>query len=161
MIGPEQLADAFALNLRVIKRQTAGLTNDDSLLQPPVRGNCMNWVLGHVAESRAAVLQELGAEPVVERAALARYAREGEPVIAAGQGVLALDALLEALERAQAGIAAGLARATPEALAREARVGGRTMTVAQRVFGLYFHETYHLGQLELLRQLAGTDDKVI
>ena len=23
------------------------------------------------------------------------------------------------------------------------------------------HETYHLGQTELLRQLAGTDDKVI
>ncbi len=25
---------------------------------------------------------------------------------------------------------------------------------------MYFHETYHLGQTELLRQLAGTNDKV-
>src|SRR5215217_5719997 len=99
MIGPEQLADAFALNLRVIKRQTAGLTNEDSLLQPPVRGNCMNWLLGHIAESRAAVLQELGAEPLVERAALARYARNEEPVTAHGEGVLTLEELLDTLER--------------------------------------------------------------
>jgi hypothetical protein len=27
--------------------------------------------------------------------------------------------------------------------------------------GLLWHETYHLGQLELLRQLAGTDDALI
>jgi hypothetical protein len=40
-------------------------------------------------------------------------------------------------------------------------VDQRTTTVGQRVLGLYFHETYHVGQLELLRQLAGTGDKVI
>jgi hypothetical protein len=35
------------------------------------------------------------------------------------------------------------------------------MTVGQRLFGLYFHQTYHIGQTELLRQLAGVNDKVI
>jgi hypothetical protein len=29
------------------------------------------------------------------------------------------------------------------------------------VFFLYFHETYHVGQTELLRQLAGKNDQVI
>lgn len=78
-----------------------------------------------------------------------------------GAGVLSLDRLLEALERAQEGIVAGLGHATPVELAKEIEVGQHTMTVGQRLFGLYFHETYHTGQTELLRQLAGTDDKVI
>lgn len=34
-------------------------------------------------------------------------------------------------------------------------------TRLQRVNGLIWHEIYHLGQLEMLRQLAGTNDKII
>ncbi len=34
-------------------------------------------------------------------------------------------------------------------------------TLGERVLELYFHETYHTGQTEILRQLAGVDDKVI
>lgn len=34
-------------------------------------------------------------------------------------------------------------------------------TLGERVLGLYFHETYHTGQTEILRQLAGVDDRVI
>jgi hypothetical protein len=161
MIEAEQLAESFALNLRVIKMQAAGLTTDDSLRQPPVRGNCINWVLGHIAENRLRVLRALGEDPVAEEGTLIRYASESEPVTASGEGVLALEQLLDTLERAQAGIAAGLARATPEALAREVPVGERATTVGRQVFFLYFHEAYHVGQLELLRQLAGTNDKVI
>jgi len=31
----------------------------------------------------------------------------------------------------------------------------------KRIFFLYFHETYHVGQTELFRQLAGKDEKLI
>ena len=34
-------------------------------------------------------------------------------------------------------------------------------TLADWVAFLHWHETYHVGQLELLRQLAGTNDKII
>jgi hypothetical protein len=34
-------------------------------------------------------------------------------------------------------------------------------TRGARLFFYYFHETYHVGQTELLRQLAGRDDKII
>jgi hypothetical protein len=47
------------------------------------------------------------------------------------------------------------------ALAREYASGDRKTTVGQRAFFLYFHETYHVGQTELFRQLAGKDDKII
>ena len=49
----------------------------------------------------------------------------------------------------------------PIALAEvvETRFGERP--VGQHVAGLHWHETYHTGQLELLRQLAGKNDAII
>jgi uncharacterized damage-inducible protein DinB len=58
-------------------------------------------------------------------------------------------------------LAAALPRLTADDLARMVRDHRGEITLANRLFFLYFHETYHTGQTELLRQLAGTDDKVI
>ena len=161
MIDPEQLADAFGLNLNIIKRQTEGLTHGDSLRQPPFRGNCLNWVLGHIAANRNVVLETLGEDPALSDAEAARYVSGSQPVTGEGEGAMILEEMLHALETAQERIVAGLHRASPADLSREIEVSQRTTTTAQRLFGLYFHETYHTGQTELLRQLAGTDDKVI
>ena len=161
MIDPEYLANAFALNLNIIRMQTEGLTHEDSLLQPPFRGNCLNWVLGHIAVNRNRVLQVLGEELILSEEEAVRYQAGSEPVTGDEEGPLTLIMLCAALERAQEGIAAGLQRITPEELTTEIEVGEHTMTHGQRLFSLYFHETYHTGQTELLRQLAGTDDKVV
>lgn len=161
VLTAKQLAAAFALNVRVLKRQVAGLTHADSLRQPPVRGNCLNWVLGHIAIHRDYVLGALGQEPTLDRAAADRYGYGSEPVLGDGAGVLSLETLLAAIDQGQGRIAAALEAASAAELAREATTDGRTMPVAQRVFGLYFHDTYHIGQTEFLRQLAGTDDKVL
>ena len=75
--------------------------------------------------------------------------------------MLPLEELLRLLAASQEPLAAALGRATPDDLAREWQVGQRTTTVGAWVFFLYFHETYHVGQTELLRQLAGADDKII
>ena len=160
MLTPAELTGAFARNLSILKTQADGLTNADSLMQPPFRGNCLNWVLGHIAENRDSVLEALGEQPVMSTAGV-RYKRESEAVTAAGEGVLPLEELLARLDRSQERLAAALSRTDEEALARDFRSGERRLTVAQRVFFLYFHETYHVGQTELLRQLAGKNDKVI
>jgi len=59
----ETLADYYGLTYRVIKRQLEGVTHEESLVQPPFRGNCLNWVLGHIVVSRATVLTTLGEIP--------------------------------------------------------------------------------------------------
>jgi uncharacterized damage-inducible protein DinB len=160
MIDNEQLAKAFALNLNLIRMHTKDLTHKDSLLQPPFRGNCMNWVLGHIAVNRNRVLQLLGEEMILTEDEAARYEAGSEPIIRQEEGVLSLVMLLAALERAQKDIEAGMQRVTPEELASNIEIGQQSMSVGQRLFGLYFHETYHTGQTELLRQLASTEDKV-
>jgi len=161
MIRPQELAGAFERNLEMIKMQTKGLSHEDSLLQPPFRGNCLNWVLGHIVETRDRILELLGELPIGGEGVRARYGYGSEPVCADGEGVLRLETLLEALERSQERINAALQRITVEELTKETEDHRGKTRVAERLFFLYFHETYHTGQTELLRQLAGVNDKVI
>lgn len=161
MLTPQQLSDAFARNVAILKNQAAGLSHADSLIQPPVRGNCLNWVLGHLVENRNSVLAAVGLEATTDPALLARYRRESAPVLAERDARLTLEELLAALDRSQESLAARLATIGGEELARERPFAGRTRPGDQLLFFLYFHETYHVGQAELLRQLAGKDDKVI
>ena len=160
MLTPQQLADDFGRNARIIAQQTAGLTHADSLLQPPTRGNCLNWVLGHIAVYRDYILDMLGEEKIVGEAPGARYGRESAPILGDGEGVLPLDTLLAALDQGQGRIAAALARASADDLARDAPTS-EPMTVGRRLCMLFWHDSFHTGQTEPLRQLAGTNDQVL
>ncbi len=161
MIGANDLIDAFARNVNIVKMQTKDLTHEDSLRQLPFHGNCLNWVLGHITENRDHILELLGEPPQIGELGT-RYKRGSDPLTDAGDGTLRLEELLAWLDRAQERIAAALGKMDEAALSREITTGNnRKATIGQRVFFLYFHETYHVGQTELFRQLAGKDDKVI
>lgn len=161
MISIDNLAEAFARNANIVKMQTKDLTHEDSLRQQPTHGNCLNWVVGHLIENRDAVLKLLGEPP--EFGALGeRYKRGSEVLTESNESVLRLEELLAWLDRSQTRVLAALSRTDEAALAREITTShNRTATVGQRIFFLYFHETYHVGQTELFRQLAGKHDKVI
>jgi hypothetical protein len=161
MITTDDLVGGLGRNLDIIKAQTKGLSHADSLLQLPFRGNCLNWVLGHIAGTRNTMVQSLGEEPILSRAQLARYGYGSEPVCGEEEGILELAELLAMLESAQKGIAARLAGMTQDDLATEVKSFLGTTTLAQLLFFLYWHESYHVGQTETLRQLAGKDDAVI
>jgi uncharacterized damage-inducible protein DinB len=156
MTTSETLAEYYGLTYRVIHRQLNGLTHEDSLLQPPFRGNCLNWVLGHIVFSRGTALTLLGENLSWTGAESARYIRNSEPVTSPEQA-LPLERLLSDLEESQTRILAGLQRIPTEKL--DTVIGDET--VAEKITFLHWHETYHVGQLELLRQLAGKNDKVI
>lgn len=161
MITNKQLIEAFERNVRVIQMQTKGLSQADSLLQMPFRANCMNWVVGHVLANRDAILKSLGEQPLLGDQEIEVYNRESKPVNEEGAGVIPLEKMLDMLPRGQERIAACLAELDPEKFTTEIKVGNQMRTLGERLFFLYFHETYHVGQTEYLRQLAGKDDKVI
>ena len=161
MITPQDLAGMFERNLDIVRQQTKGLSHADSVLQPPFRGNCLNWVLGHIADSRNTVLQQLGQPPILSEAQAKRYGYGSEPVCGDGADILRLEELLPLLEGSQRSIEAALGRITPEELGKEMQSFMGPRTLGFMLHFLCWHETYHLGQTELLRQLAGTGDKVI
>lgn len=160
MLDANQLADAFDRNVQIIKRQCEGLTHEDSLLQTPFNINSLNWIIGHITDNRDNVLRLLGVEPAFGDEGT-RYRRNSEPVKGEGEGILKLDRLLTILETGQAGISTALRNATPDMLNREVEAMGRKQSIGQWLFFLYFHDTYHTGQTDLLRQVAGKNDKII
>ena len=162
MLSPSALAEAFSRNVELIKLQTAGLTDEESLIQLPFRANCMNWIVGHLVTNRNTIFRLLQHEELIERTPLERYERESGPISGAGDGVLPLEQLLGSLEQAQSRLRNLLGEIEEEELARSvAFFGKRSMPVAEWLFFFYFHDTYHTGQTEILRQAAGKDDKVI
>lgn len=161
MITKEQLAEGFALNLRLIKMQIAELTHTDSLAQSPYNINCLNWVLGHIAVSRDGVLRLLGEVPLLNEAETSRYKTDSDPITGDGPDIIQLQRLLEILETGQERIDAGFARLSDDDLSQEIQVGERYVPLSVRLHGFYFHDTYHTGQTELLRQVAGANDKII
>ncbi len=162
MITPTYIAEGYQRNVDIIKRQTKGLSNEQSLLQLPFRANCMNWLVGHVLANRYNVLKLLGAERAADAARVKRYLTESEPITGPGDGVLSLGDLLGALDQAQAQLSTRLAQITPSELEPQvAFFGSRTLSVAEWLVFFYFHDSYHTGQTEIMRQAAGTDDKII
>jgi len=122
----------------------------------------MNWIVGHLVTNRYNVLKLLGSELPSGAERLKRYARESDPIQPDSAGLLPLVDLIELLAQAQIQIAALLAEITPDVLDRQvAFFGQRSQSVAEWLFFFYFHDTYHTGQPEILRQAAGKDDKVI
>ena len=147
----------FERNRRLLHSQAEGLTHTQSLLQPPA-GNCFNWVLGHIVVHRDKVISACGGRPVMDDAQTARYQNESDPVTADGEDVVAFDVLLELLDASQDQLAEVVASAD---LAELQSVGDREVPLWKRIHFWYFHDTYHAGQTELLRGLAGFTDKVI
>jgi len=161
MITSQEIADSYALNMRLIKLQTDGLSHDDCLVQTAYNINSLNWVLGHIAVNRDNVLRALDEEPLLSDSESARYKRGSEPVKADDGLILPLESLLEVLERGQDTIAELLNHLSVEDMDREIQSGENTVSLGSRLFGLYFHDTYHTGQTDLLRQVAGKNDAVI
>lgn len=161
MISATSLASAFSRNCEIIKMQAEGLTHQDSLRQLPFRANCMNWIVGHLVANRSHIFKLLEADHLVDEQTFSRYERESEPILRDGPGVLPFEDLLQSLEQSQKHLEGILDAIHPDDLQRtDAFFGSRVMTVADWLFFFYFHETYHVGQTEILRQAAGMNDKV-
>ena len=162
MISPAHLGEAYQRNVEIIKIQTEGLSQEESLLQLPFRANCMNWIVGHIVTNRYTVLKLLGIENPTGANHVRRYGRESQPITREEDDVLPLVELLKLLEQTQAQLETSLARIKPSALEQQiAFFGNQSQSVAEWLMFFYFHDTYHTGQTEILRQAAGKDDKII
>lgn len=156
----DTLIEKFQLTSYIIHRQTEGISDEESVIQPPVRGNCMNWVLGHILTERNFILRLLGYEPVFTPSESEGYQRESDPVLSINHG-LPFGQLIAKLDISQQRIEDGLRAITSERLAEMDEAGTRKEQVGALIAYIHWHETYHTGQFELLRQLAGKNDKVI
>lgn len=146
----------------VVAANADGLTHEESLVQPRPAGNCPNWVMGHLLQVYNEALGLLGQEPVMEAAALERYARGAPPIRDAAEA-REFGELLGAWEEAVARIDAGLAELDPEMLDQPAPASPENNpeeTIRTLLSTILFHQTYHAGQLGLLRRLVGREGAI-
>jgi hypothetical protein len=145
--------DSYQVTHMLISRMIKGISHADSVVQPPFRGNALNWVVGHIIAGRNEALMFLGGEPVWSEEELALYKTGSEPITDDDQGI-PLEQLRDALDETQERLSDRLDGISEEELEEvvETRFGPRP--VGEHVNGLHWHETYHTGQLELLKELA-------
>jgi len=159
MTGSERMIQLYERTHWVIVKQTGGLTHADSLKQLPFRGNCLNWVLGHILVYRDKVLNLLGERSILNESELGLYKRESTP-ITDSESSINLEELLKRLAESQERLLVALETVTPDSL--DTKVDeAKEQIVRERIEFLQWHETYHVGQLEILRQLAGKNDSII
>lgn len=150
----DNLIAMYARNLAFINDLTAGLTHADSLAQPPAPGNCINWVVGHILAYRNRILNILGQPPVFDEVTAARYACDSKPVLGDEPGIGILEDMLQTLDESQQKIATAMQALSPDDARKAWTFGQNTMSAAEWMLYLLRHEAYHVGNLELLRQVA-------
>ena len=156
----QTIIDLLKINQAVIRREMNGITQAESLVQPPYPGNCLNWVLGHILTGRDTILRLMNLEPEFTPDQTAVYDRGSAPLTNPGQAVDVED-LLERLNSSQRKLIARLEEIGAAGLEMEVAFGRGSEPLGGAIAFLQWHEAYHTGQLDILRQVAGKNDHVI
>jgi len=158
MIEVTELIALFKRTHGVIHAHCKGLSHSDTIILPDFHANSFNWTLGHLINSRDSMLEALGESRQMVEAERKMYERDSERLIGMETAV-PLERLLSLFDASQEKIM-GLLVNSPERLTVMFNEENGT-TVGDWIHFLNWHETYHSGELAVLRQLAGTNDKII
>ena len=148
------LEQQIFFNLGALKMNLAGITHEESLIQPQPGGNCLNWIVGHILANRKGILGLLGKDPAWNNEEAAPYQRGSEPLTDPDKAK-DLGEMVALLEAAQESILAGLSEISEEQLQAASPNEKLGDTVETMLAGLVFHEAYHVGETGILRRLLG------
>lgn len=141
-----------------IKQQTQGLTHENSVKQFPFGGNCLNWNLGHVVVARWNVLALLGNRNDIWNFDEARRYIPGSDPIVEADDAIALERLLEILDKTQVALIQTLSSLSTDKLNSSVENGIMGSSLGDELAYYQSHESWHAGQIELGRRLAGKTD---
>jgi uncharacterized damage-inducible protein DinB len=158
MAGLDDLIEQFRFNTEAILQRLLGLERDRLLRRPDGRGNHVVWLLGHIAGARGIILEWLGAGerfPLLE---------DDHRLFGMGSKIEDEDEyppteeLLDRLKTRGEALCEAIAGLSEEDANRkfeiELPLGRRTVRDMLRF--MYFHETYHYGQLSYLASWLGS-----
>jgi uncharacterized damage-inducible protein DinB len=146
------IAIIFAFNDYFVLQALEGLTQEELWRAPTSHNNSMLWVAGHVAQTRASVLQMLGEQIDTGWGNLFDRGAKVEDRKQYPSGPEVARVLREVNPRLRAALSA----LTDEQLNRPASLpipGLKTFTDELAFFAL--HDSYHVGQLAYIRKSLG------
>jgi hypothetical protein len=145
----------------MLLQQVEGLSHADSLIQPQPSGNCLNWVMGHLAGNLQIILDVLDAPHPSDVPDYKRYGYGSKPVTGDAPDVVRLETIVAHYGLLSDAICARLELMNEEQFEEEIENFMGKVTRGWASFFFFFHNTYHIGQLEQLRNLAGRTEKII
>lgn len=150
-MNPGHFSRLFEMSYATMFRNLEGITHDESLVTPPTGGNCLNWVLGHIVATRNRMLPMLRLSAIWPPEHAFFYSGRDEAQWTPG-GAFHLDALKADLARSQQLLNGAFDTLAPNDLV-ELTDNGQPLSDVIGFF--HFHESYHGGQIALLRRVLG------
>jgi len=156
----ETIAYVFGAAHRILMANLAGVSQEESLMCARETANGINWLAGHILNSRGRLARVLRAGgPFLTDLESTYYGRGSRP-IHAGDPCANLEQLADGLRESAEKISARLATMTDAELDAEIDpklfpIPPEKPTVAAMVTFLVFHEAYHNGQIGLNRRAIG------
>ena len=132
-----------------------GLEHGETILRLPGNSNCMNWVLGHIALYRDAMLGAIGRETYMDKSSIGMYGYGSDPIVEESPCVdlMNLKDMLgksyEVLQECLKENSECLDYSTPDGL-----IVKKGANVVEHFAHLWGHESIHVGELSALRELA-------
>ncbi len=148
----QELIRSYESNSWLIHRLMDDVTNAESLMRPPFPANNANWVLGHMLSSRHVALLTLGEPPFMPDEVKVVY-ESGSPMLNDPARARDFRLLLDDVNDSNDLLADALQRTSAAQLNSVVDTPFGRQAVWERIAGLQWHETFHLGQLDSLKTL--------
>jgi len=148
----------YGMLARIMQLNTDGVTHEESLVRAVPTGSHINWVLGHVVATRCLLLLGLRQESPWSEETLAIYRRGSSGAVEANY--LPFDEIVRAFHVTQERILSGIGTVSDEEMITVSSASPKPEPAGATLLRLAIHEGYHLGQIGILRRVAGKDGTI-
>jgi len=146
----QSISEDYEFHTMLIHRFVDGITHEESLLQLPFRHNCMNWIFGHIVTNRSHVLETVAAKHSWRDEVRALYQTDTPPIKPDGASVR-VEKLVAYLDESVILLKSALEDMSDEQLEETHTNYRGEKTRYAHLTGFHWHESFHLGQLEVLK----------
>lgn len=145
------VANLYVIHNDLLQRTIEGITDENEFTRPVGKGNSVNWIVGHIVNTRFFVNQLMGADARCEWEEL----YNGGVPIQDSSVYPSLTQLLSAWEKVSADLITSIGELSEEDLTAENTIGVPSKENNLRGVLTFFatHESVHIGQLAYIRRL--------
>ena len=154
MIQPGFIQTLFQDTYNAIKEQTENISHQVSLKQPPHDGNTIYWITGHLVVARCNFLMMLNVPSIWSFDQCRNFIPGSSSAIRETES-LPYRTMLDGLDRTQSLLIDALKHASAKDLQRITD----EQTIAEHLLTYHAHESYHLGQLEILHHILAASQQ--
>ena len=146
----KEILGLYQFHNRIMHNFIDGVSHEESVLQLPFKHNCMNWILGHIVTNRSHVLEVVGAEHAWQEEVRTLYHQDTQPVTQETPSIN-FEKLIAYLDESMVLLKTALEDKNEAWLDENFSNYRGEKTRYEHATSFHWHESFHLGQLEILK----------